>query len=323
VVPLPVSPADESEAGGSAFPSGKKVRRRKKNHQGEDHEWDRSQKSLANIPRREKRQMFWMLVGGSCLFALIVAVVLVAMLRVTPPPPLVVAVPPAAEVAEVAEVAESPISDAAFRAEAQPMAEKFLNATRIDDLLPLVRNPVVAESRIRKFYSEGTIESAGMSAFDTRTDVVHEGVFLTIRIRTRDFEEKPLTFITTPEGLRIDWESWVGWSDMPWEEFLAEKPTVATRFRVNLGPVDYYNFAFSDDRKWRSYRLESPDGEHAIYGYAERDTPLDGRLRLPPDIKQARYVLSLRFPENATANNQVIIHGMSAEGWALETEDAP
>ncbi len=265
--------------------------------------------------------MRWMLVGGGCLFALIVAGVLIAMLRVEAPQATMVQPRPAAR--ETPANTPDPMSDAAFLAAAKPLAESFLNATNAGELLPLVRDPATAEPRIRKFYPGGAIKPSGMAAFDTRAEVVREGSFLTVHVRTREFEEKPLTFIPTADGLRIDWESWVGWSEMPWQEFLASRPAKAALFRVSLGPVEYYNFAFSDDRKWRSYRLESPDGEHAVYGYAGLDTALDARLRPPPDVKKVRLTLSLRFPENASSPNQVIIDGLVTEGWVLEANQSP
>ena len=89
---------------------------------------------------------------------------------------------------------------------------------------------------------------------------------------------------------------------MPWSEFLTKRPTEAVEFRVRLSPIDYYNFGFADDAKWQSYRLDSPDGEHSIYGYTERGSVLDARLRPPPDTKSMPVLLSLRFPEGAESS---------------------
>jgi hypothetical protein len=106
-------------------------------------------------------------------------------------------------------------------------------------------------------------------------------------------------------------------------EFLSTKSAGLKLFRVVLSPVEYYNFAFSDDRKWQSYRLESPDGVHAIYGYVERNSTLDSMIRPSPDQKQAAMTLQLEFPENATSPKQVLIRKMIAEGWMLENAESP
>jgi hypothetical protein len=123
--------------------------------------------------------------------------------------------------------------------------------------------------------------------------------------------------------VKIDWEGWVGWSEMPWPEFLASKPTTGKVFRVTLSAVDYYNFNFDDDKKWQAYRLESPDGTHALYGYAGQGSVIQTKLRPPTDSKPMPCMLALKFPANAASGNQVLIEQCLADGWVLETEPPP
>lgn len=264
--------------------------------------------------------MFWMLAGGGTLFALVVAGVLKTMLGGNPPPPAVAA--PAAAPPPVEEVvpASTQLSDADFLAAAEPLAQAFLTAKTTEELLPLIRNPERAAPRIQSRFPDGKIQAPGLAAFNTKLDVTRQGAALSVLVRTDDMLEKKLAFVPTAEGLKIDWESWAAWSDMPWQEFLATKPEQATIFRVVLSPVEYYNFAFTDDRKWQSYRLVSPDGEHALYGYVERGSPLDLSMRLSPDAKQSELTLLLKFPPNANSHNQVLISQMLAEGWVLDTD---
>jgi len=265
--------------------------------------------------------MFWMLAGGGTLFALVVAGVLAIILGGNQPPPVVQAPvtdePPPAEVVP----ASVQLSDADFLTAAEPLAKAFLTAKTADELLPLVLSPQTAGPRILSRFPDGKIEAPGMAAFNTRRDVTRQGAALLVLVRTDDMLEKQLAFIPTAEGLKIDWESWAGWSEMPWRDFLSAKPEQAAMFRVVLSPVEYYNFGFTDDRKWQSYRLVSPDGEHAIYGYVDRGSPLDLSLRLSPDQKRANLTLLLRFPPNASSQNQVIIAQLLAEGWVLDNDE--
>ena len=99
---------------------------------------------------------------------------------------------------------------------------------------------------------------------------------------------------------------------------MATKPTSSHVFRVILAPVDYYNFEFTDDQKWQSYRLESPDHEHALYGYAEKGTALNGNILTDKDTKRINLMLSLKFPAGATSGHQVEIERYVAEGWVEE-----
>lgn len=267
--------------------------------------------------------MRWMLAGGAALFALIVAGVLTIMMGGGGAPPVVA--PPVAEAppAEEEKVPDATLTDVEFLTAAEPLAEKFLAARGVDELLPFVRNPDVCGPRLRAMYPDGTIEAPGMSAFDTNREVVRTGKAMSVIVRTDDLELKTLSFFMTPDGLKIDWESWVGWSEIPWEVFTDTKPVSAKMFRVWLSPVDYYNFGFSDDLKWQSYLLESPDGNYTLYAYVERGSVLDSRLKPSPDVKKTPLTLMLSFPDDAASSNQVLVEKFVAEGWMLETEESP
>jgi len=79
--------------------------------------------------------------------------------------------------------------------------------------------------------------------------------------------------------------------------------------------VDYYNFEFSDERKWQSYQLRSPDGQHVVYGYVKRDSSADKELR-PAEKNSGNLVtVSLKFPVGETSKNQVLIEQILADGW--------
>jgi hypothetical protein len=251
-------------------------------------------------------------IGGGLLFTVIVAGVAVSMIGGKAP---VVAVKP---VAPLPVVKDPQRTLAELTAEAEAVALKFLNAETVDEILETVRNPELAESRMRAFYPEGKIEAPGMSQFNSGAGLVTRGKLHSFPVLTRDHEERVLAFVETPQGLKIDWESWVGWSDIPWQKFLAEKPAGSHVFRVILAPVDYYNFGFSDDQKWQCYRLESPDMEHTIYGYAEKNSALDAKLRPTAGGQSVLMTLALKFPQDAQSDSQVEIERLVCEGWVEE-----
>jgi hypothetical protein len=312
VIPLPVAP--------ETSPRLKHKGRRRKSRRGESHDWDRTGGERRTSSQRDRRQMLWMLAGGSGFLALAVAAVLLAMRRKDQPLPTV----PALANEAAAPVSQAPVfSEPAFLAEAETLAKRFLDATTIDELLPIVRHPDITGPRIRAFHPDGTLEPAGMSAFNINAELVPVGSGYTVQLRTGEYAEKSMALFPTPDGAKIDWESWVGWSEMPWADFIRTRPTEAKLFRVMLGPVDYYNFNFTDDRKWRSYRLVSPDGEHSLYAYVELDSVLDARLRPSPDNKQIPLTLSLRYPPDSDSPNQVLVEKWHADGWVLENETEP
>ena len=77
---------------------------------------------------------------------------------------------------------------------------------------------------------------------------------------------------------------------------------------------------FSDETKWQSYRMESTDREHAVYGYVARSSVLDKRIRPAPEVANVNVMLSLKFPEGSTSDKQVLIDGFVSDGWVEEAE---
>jgi hypothetical protein len=323
VVPLraPMVEKEQPQQPDEAPRSGGNRRRRKRSRKSDDHSWDNSAASTRRSGKGEKRQMFWMLAGGGTLFALVLGFVLMAMLGGGKTDPT--AATPAIVPSMLPPAAPETMGDAAFISAAEPMARKFLEAKSIEEMLPLVRKPDTAAPRMRGFYQDGKIKPAGMAEFNTGSFVTRLGSAMCVQIRTLDFEDRFLAFFETADGLRIDWESWSGWSEMPWDAFMAGKPVTAHVFRVKISTVEYYNNAFTDDAKWQSFFLESPNGGHAIYGYAEQGTSLAASLKPSSDVRWAPLTLSLRYLPDATSPNQVIIEKIISDSWVEQTNDKP
>jgi hypothetical protein len=313
-----VEPAQEGED------SGKFRKRKRGRKKGGEHAWERQ---TSPTPRRgEMSQMRYLLFGGVGLFILIVSGILVFLN--TKQSSGVVSKSANVEVKPL-EAPQAPLPADRPSAgslaldtirEMESLAKAFLNATSVEEILPMVNDSDGIGERIRTHHASGAISPPGLFSFVSNDAIA--GQVLHAMVTTGDFEPRKMHFRKTPGGLKIDWESWVGWSEMPWKEFMASKPTEPKKFRVLLSAVEYYNFAFSDDDHWKSFRLESPDREDAFYGYAENGSGLAGLLRLDSDKKSEQMILTLKFPKDATSPNQVLIGDVVAKGW-VEGIEAP
>ena len=226
-----------------------------------------------------------------------------------------VVMPPVVPAIRQADVPLEERSPTSLLAEIQPLVEKFMAANSVEALLPLVRNPSVAEARMRGFYRDGKVVAPGLSKIRDDVGLSIDGNAVGVAVLTLELEEKGLSLVKELDGFKIDWESWVGWSEMPWDEFLASKPTTSRVFRVTLYPVDYYNLAFSDESKWQSYRIESLGNEQSVFAYAGKDTVVSQLLYFSPDVKSRCVMLALKFPQNAESSNQVEIERFVKDGW--------
>ena len=208
-------------------------------------------------------------------------------------------------------------SEVDFLAEVEPLAKAFLEAEKTADILPLIHESDRVRALVRSRYPDGRIEPAGMSKFNSTGQVSYKDSFAAVTILTPDYEKRQLAFIDGEDGLKIDWESWVGWSDMPWAKLMETKPKRPILVRVMAKWVDYYNFGFSDENVWRSYRLVSPDGETTLYGYVDRNSLLDQRLRPGEPGTTVAVTLKVHFRKDEQSPNQVVIDELVSDGWVV------
>lgn len=201
--------------------------------------------------------------------------------------------------------------------EIESVVKSFLSAPSAEEALRQVRDPEGTAPKLnawlagKPYVAPGFRELVGDSVVNQDTT----GEMFTVNVRTGDFELREIVVIGTEGKLKVDWESWVGWSEMPWEEFQNQRPVEGKWFRVELSRVQYYNFDFKDDTVWVSYRLISPDGISSLYGYVPRLSPLDERIRPVDQNGKEKLLLKLRFPPDASSNNQVIIEAVSGQNW--------
>ncbi|MGA0846578.1 MAG: hypothetical protein ACO3RV_08570, partial [Luteolibacter sp.] len=205
----------------SAEERAKRRRRRKRGsqrtHASED--WEQENDSMdaaGGDSAKQSRSTLW--IGAIALLATVTAVVLALKIRPADEPR-----PTSASAANPTEpTSDEPkrLTEIVFLDQARQVAEKFLSATHVDELADLVRNPEVALPRIRDYYADGKIDAVGMADFNTRSNLKEQGSFRFVGVKTGEFLEKSMAFVETPDGLRIDWEAWVGWSEMPWDRFI-------------------------------------------------------------------------------------------------------
>ncbi len=302
-----------------ADPSGdgeiRRRRKRKRSHRNESHGWE-SEGRRRKSSGTETRQMQWMLAGGCALLLAILGAVFFAMRG--HPEPVATSSPAVADAGSSEQAATAPVvrrSEFQFAADAEPVARAFLEATTVDALLETVDQPDIVAQRILSIHPDGTIDAPGLSDFNLTRQIEYHGPYGVLYVRTQDFGVRRMALREYPDGLKVDWESWAGWSQTPWDDFMATRPTDPRAFRVMIRPVDYYNFDFADDRVWQSYRLDSPDGGHTMHGYVERDSLADERIRSSLERQERPMLLELSFPENPQGRGQVVIHRQLADHW--------
>lgn len=204
------------------------------------------------------------------------------------------------------------------------IVEKFLGAGTVEEVLAATRRDPVLEQKIRDYYRTRRLTPVVPKAIAPGGRMLKKQGLWAIDVLLPDHSVKPIAAERMNDGYVIDWESWVGYSEVPWEEVRKVRPTEPVLFRVLCSPVQYYNFGFTDDRKWRSYRLQSPDRKHTLYGYVEWLSIQESMLTRY-DVKPGQslaYILRIRFADES-GPDQVIIEEVVESGWVRAGSSEP
>ena len=220
------------------------------------------------------------------------------------------------------EIQESVNSGMNVLQESEKVVRAFLTAKSAEDLEGLVRTPEETIPHMKKWYASHEWSPPGVKVVGYGGGVTVKGVMASMSVRVDDYTIKHIAVERTPEGYLVDWESWVAWSEMDWEDLFKKKPTELIEVRVICSKDSYYNRLFSDDKKWLAVKMTYPDADRSIYGYIESQTST--LTTLMGDLKSGRPVpvtIKIRYPKDSVADNQVIIEEYMQNGWVRQPKD--
>ncbi|MBL9132755.1 MAG: hypothetical protein JNG86_16225 [Verrucomicrobiaceae bacterium] len=118
----------------------------------------------------------------------------------------------------------------------------------------------------------------------------------------------------------IDWESLAGHSSLSFAKIRETKPVTPVLVRAFVRPFEYYNYEFTDSKRYICIKLIAANGVDTLYGYAERASPVGEWLvaRLDPkSTAMSGYTLKIAFPENPQSDQCVNITQIIAARWLM------
>ena len=119
----------------------------------------------------------------------------------------------------------------------------------------------------------------------------------------------------------IDWDAYCRTPLSEWQALLtgSSKPI---EVRVNISAVAYYNYLFSDDLAFESIRMESPDLDQSLYGYAHRGSQtlvdIAEAVRRASEFSSSAEIpvtLVVESVGGSYAHRQFLITDFVADGW--------
>lgn len=124
----------------------------------------------------------------------------------------------------------------------------------------------------------------------------------------------------------IDWPSDVVYQENDWAQFVEEKSSDPTEFRVlvKYAQLDgVHAFEFSEYNRYRCFRLTLPDSDAYLWGYTEVDSVVDRELVKYCSLAKGKKVeipatVKIKFPVGGISNRYVHIDSLECRGWAKD-----
>ena len=200
--------------------------------------------------------------------------------------------------------------------ESKKVVVEFLEAKTEADVEGLIRTPEVSTPRMRAWYDRDPWVTPGVRVVGHNNSIIINGDTITMDVQLDNFDIKKIALVKTAAGYKVDWESWVAWTSVNWQELFDLRPTDSVEVRVLCKRVNYYNRVFNDSTKWFAVRLSHPDSDKSIYGYIDSESPQFHRFIT--DLvreKEVSATLKIRYPQNSPVGNQVSIVEHMQSGW--------
>lgn len=207
------------------------------------------------------------------------------------------------------------------KAAATTLVQNYWQAASWKEKSAMVRDRARTEPLMQRFYDEQKLIDPPAGALQSAMHFKFNGVeVMTLSYASSRVDGRvEVALLKESNQWRIDWESYVGYSDMAWNQFKKERPSQPLLFRTFATKGDYWNFEFSDETMFLSVHMLSPDGLTSIHGFCENDSSIGREVLSVLQKGQGRQplVFRLAFPERAESDHCVRIVGLVSERWLL------
>jgi hypothetical protein len=238
----------------------------------------------------------------------------------------VVAVPanPVNEVAPVAEQgadllkAQGGESDQQRNFRARDTLAKFFGSGSPSEIVSFIRDPQRVQPLLEDYYARYAFVMPALKETSRFQEImINLKVFLVADIVLEGRGATTVVLQDAGKGFVVDWETYVCYNPVDWDEFYKKRPGQAFPMRV-LATLDHNpGFAFPGEAEWVCVRVIGRDSDEELYGYAPAGSRTALRLReMLEDEWEFPCILQLQFPEDGKGGDrQVHIRELVMENW--------
>lgn len=204
------------------------------------------------------------------------------------------------------------------------VARNFLDSRSVEEMKNFVRHPERVGLLMEVYYEAEApvpVRVVRMHSLQPLTIDMRATFWLVSIELEGGLQTQMLVEAVSEKEVRVDWETFVCYQPMPWDEFAQNRPGGYTGdFRVYVEKDHYYSHEFADSDKFDSYRLTALNAQEPLYGYVKRNTDEARRIAdLLAGMEDAAIpmILRLNLPKGLSSPRGVVVLEQVSPRWLL------
>ncbi|MFM2197812.1 MAG: hypothetical protein RLZZ505_1244 [Verrucomicrobiota bacterium] len=200
----------------------------------------------------------------------------------------------------------------------------FFDARSTEEMLLHVRQADRVRPLLENYYADSVPEAVrvvNIMGMDPLTIERHASFWMVVCELENGVESQLLVEAISEKEAKVDWETFVCYQPMAWDEFASKRPGGYTGdFRVYVEKDFYHSHEFSDSASFESYRMTVLKGDSVLFGYVPRDGELAQRMSELIDGSDGGAVpliLRLHVPQGVQSPNGVVIREIVNPRWVF------
>jgi hypothetical protein len=221
------------------------------------------------------------------------------------------------------EIEEDLIAEQTIRT-IEEAARNFYDSRSIEELLRYARHPERVKPLMEDYYARHPLKPSRVEelrSLDPVTIDLSANFWVVSSIIESEGANQLLVEAIKPGEAKVDWETYVCYQPMEWDEFATARPGgYSGDFRVYVERDHFYTHEFSDSDKYMSFRLTVRDSEEFLFGYVLKTRTFAKRIEeliRASNGDPAPMLLRLHVPENAQSKRGVLVEELVASRWLL------
>jgi len=203
-------------------------------------------------------------------------------------------------------------------AEVKELLTQISQAKTFGEITQWLRDVPDLQTKLANYYKDREFSSRGpLSVFEVKLFLNETGFYSFRALLDNGVNWAGVVSQNPSKNWVIDWESYVGYCDVAWDELPKVQPKQPSLVRVIRVKNEYYNQGFNSN-EWQSFELSYPKSEKLLIGYVRRnDSLIHQLLPIGNRFGAMDVTLKIHYPKNVSDPRLVIIDEVIAGGWLV------